>query len=184
MKVRVGNQNFLISLRVITLMIIVISLGLILKKDLWSPPDIIVHKKVSPFPQRLMAKAPNTRAPSSINSRAIDEMDVTQKMWPSVADETEIERHVTTMVWDCSANNQVIRLNQVEQLRLNGKCLKDLKSIVNQSNGYTANIFQLKESATTDYLSLNSGSNQLKLEWLDGATSNSPKELEIIVEKQ
>lgn len=184
MMVRVGNQNLLISLRVITLMVIVISLGMILKMDLWTPPESIVHKKISPLPQRLMANAPNTRAPSSINSRALNEIEVTQKIGLSVIDERVAEPHVTTMGWDCSSKNQVIRLSQVEQLRLSGKCLKDLKRIVNQSNGYTANIFQLKDSATTDYLSLNSGSNQLQLEWLDGATSNSPKVLEIIVEKQ
>lgn len=184
MLVRVGNQNLLISLRVITLMIIVISMGMILKMDLWTPPESTVHKKTHSTPKRLMANSAEKRAPSSINNNALNESVMVEKAWTSVAEERDAELHVTTMDWDCSSKNQVIRLNQVEQLRLSGKCLKSLKGIVNQSNGYTANIFQLKESATTDYLSLNSGSNQLQLEWNDGATSNSPKVLEIIVEKQ
>lgn len=184
MIVRVGSQNILISLRVITLMIVVISLGMILKLDLWTPLDHKIPKKNRSLPTRLMAHSTDTRTPSSINSQALNDLPTAQNNWTSAVEGGASEPLVTTMDWDCSAKNQVIHLNQVEQLRLSGKCLKGVKKIVNHSNGYTANIFQLKDSATTDYLSLNSGSNQLQLEWLDGATSNSPKVLEIFVEKQ
>lgn len=185
MIVRVGNQNILISLKVITLMILVFGLGMVVKLDLWTPPDPASFKKNLPAPKRLMAHSADKRAPSSISSQALHDVSATQKTWTAVGEEVAAETLlVTTMDWDCNVKNQVIHLNKVEQLRLNGKCLKGLKAIVNNSNGYTANIFQLKDTATTDYLSLNSGSNQLQLEWLDGATGNLPKVLEIIVEKQ
>jgi len=177
MLIRLGTLKIKISLKIITLIMIVGTFGVLLKLDLWTLPDQFNKTNVLSIPNRIMASVTNNRAPSSISSS-----EISKNIWSSVED--SVEYHVSTLDWDCSSNNQTIRVNKVGQLRLNGKCLKNAKRIVNSRNGYTANIFKLKDTTTTDYVSLDLGSNNLQFEWLDGASSNSSQTLEIIVEKQ
>ncbi len=158
------NQRF-ISPQIFVLLAIVLVLGVMLKVDLWTMPE---NNPIESYEKD--AKKVDSRSPASVS--AVD---------PSNWQEPD---RLATIEWDCSRKNSSQHLKNIHQLRLNGNCLKDVKRITNNNNGYTANIFMLEKSFTTDFLSLNEGTNKLKLEWINGASGNLSEDLEIVVEKQ
>ena len=83
---------------------------------------------------------------------------------------------------DCSMINKKHIVNEFTQLRISGSCLKKIRKITNMSNGYTATIFNIENSVTTDFLTLNKGINKLNLEATDGASGNILLVIEISVE--
>ncbi len=174
-----SKYQFPISLRVCALFLLVGSLGALLRMDLWARAEILEPQSIHP-PKRIIANSLQSRSPSSIKEGTPPE---SQNLWASI-EEGEPIHQTLTIDWDCSPKNQMFRVSNVGQLRLSGKCLREIKGITNHQNGYTANIFKLKDNVTTDYVSLNPGSNRLHLEWLNGATGNLSHVLEIIVEKQ
>lgn len=162
------NFRTIFSPRLSALALIVLVLGFILKFDLWREPETEPAFVVSTSAK---AESVNSRSPASVAK------DVVSKDW----EETD---KMLTVNWDCSSSNKFNLIKNIQQLRLSGTCLKKLKKVVNTSNGYTANLFQIDQSFTTDFLSLNEGINKLSFEWDDGASANSPKTVEIIVKKQ
>lgn len=171
------QRNSVVSIRVTLLLLIVLALGVVLKIDLWTQPvasSSMVRSTVSVSATSMMKEPGGRRSPSSIN---------VPELTTSARDVAE-GLSDTTLEWDCSAVKKPIRLSNINSLRLDGKCLKNIRRIVNNTNGYTASIFQWVDGATTDYLSLDMGVNYLQMEWNDVATGKSPESLEIIVEKQ
>lgn len=171
------QRNSVISVRVVLLLLIVLVLGVVLKIDLWTQPIVsssMMSSTVSLSATSTEKKPGDRRAPSSIG---VPEFTAS----PSEVTERLSD---TTLEWDCSTEKKSIRLSNINSLRLDGKCLKNIRRIVNNTNGYTASIFRWGDGATTDYLSLDSGTNYLQMEWNDVATGKSPEFFEIIVEKQ
>jgi len=171
------QRNSIISVRVALLLLLVLVLGVVLKIDLWTQPVVsisMMNPMVSSSVNATEKISGGDRAPSSIS---VPEFTTsTSQVAEGLSDKT--------LEWDCSTGKNSIRVSNLNSLRLDGKCLKKIKRIVNNTNGYTASIFQWGDGATTDYLSLDAGSNHLHIEWNDVATGKPPESLEIIVEKQ
>ena len=158
----------LFSPRIISLFMVVVALGFVLWFDLWSgsetPPEVHAFR---------YRKLNGARSPASVP--AIDAI-------PSTYLEPD---RIATVNWECERPTKTVEtLQNVRQIRLNGSCSSRIKKIINRNNGYTANIFQLKDNFTTDYMSLEVGTNRLEFEYADGATGKSPQFIEIGVEKQ
>lgn len=160
------NQRFF-SPRIWVLLFTVLVLGIVLGIDLWTVPE---NKTIVQTASKSELVNKDSRSPASISV-----VDVEKWQEPD---------RLVTIDWDCSQKVKSHHLKNVYQMRLNGSCLKDIKRLTNNNNGYTANIFMLNNSYTTDFLSLNEGTNKLVIEWIDGASGNLSRDLDIIVEKQ
>jgi hypothetical protein len=160
-------MSAVLSPRILSLLVIVLVLGVVLRLDLTTRPlDVVAYDHQTVIAPRA------GRDPASVPSEAEN-----LSGWKE-------PDHVATIEWDCLQKNKSKPFQNIAQVRVTGNCLKDVKSITNNNNGYTANIFKIEKGFTTDYLGLEVGTNQLKIEWQDGASSNHSEKLEIIVEKQ
>jgi hypothetical protein len=163
------KQTF-ISPRLTALLLLVLILGVGLQFDLMARPESF------PVGVPVIRQA----RPTNLSERAPANIG-TQEFHISTWSEAD---KILTIEWDCQTIKKQKKLINVTQLRLNGSCLRDIKKITNKNNGYTANLFALEKSFTTDFLSLEVGANILNIEWVDGASANRVTSLEITVEKQ
>lgn len=155
------------SPRITSLATLVALLAVLLYFDLVTKPETDSYSV-----RRVSNTVSSTRAPASI-------AEVPQ----STSSFVEPDR-ITTIEWNCEDASSIQSLKNITQVRLSGSCLKDVKTITNKNNGYTANIFRRESEFTTDYVTLESGTNKLEMKAADGATGNLLQKLEIIVEKQ
>ncbi len=155
------SKRPLISSKVKLLFVIVLTLGFILKLDVWSTQE---NSAAS-------SDAARTRSPASIsNVNIMNEVDLQETF------------HSTSLTWDCSPQKTYYKFSHFNQLRLNGNCLSKIKSLKNTKNGYTANLFAVDGGYTTDFLSLEKGENDLKIEWFENVNKNAPEYLKIQIE--
>lgn len=160
------NRRFF-SIRLVSLFALVVVLGLVLALELTAPPGNETTRRYGIYPNQEGSRSPASVPAMDLSPSGILEPD-----------------RITTIQWDCSAPFKSKRLHNVTQVRISGKCLRDLKKITNNNNGYTASIFKFDQQFTTDYLSLEVGTNQLEFLVADSANDNFRQNFEIIVEKQ
>lgn len=171
---KTSSKRPLISSKVKLLFVIVLILGFILKLDVWTSPDIRDLKSSSLSNQKngeASSEGARTRSPASIsNVNIMNDVDLQETF------------HSTSLTWDCSPQKTYYKFSHFNLLRLNGNCLSKIKSLKNTKNGYTANLFAVDGGYTTDFLSLEKGENELKIEWLENANKNAPEYLKIQIE--
>lgn len=156
-----------ISYRLLTLFVIVVVLGLFLTFDLWEAPE---RQNFMAFERKSMAK--QGRSPASES-----------KSGGGVSDLIESD-HIVTLDWNCADKRALSTPGEVNQIRLNVICERAIRRVTNKNNGYTANLFKLGDRLSTDYISIESGTNRLEFQLADGAIGNPPDVFEITIEKQ
>lgn len=161
-----SNQRFF-SPRLMSLAVLVLFLGFVLYLDLWSEPVAETRTSFG-----VVEASTGSRAPASIGS------DKTAKS-------TLVEPDgIADIEWDCGGIPSSHNLKNITQVRLTGSCLKEVSGVTNKNNGYTANIFHRDDEFTTDYVTLEPGTNKLEVKLADGAIGNFANQIEIVVEKQ
>lgn len=148
--------------------------------DLWLRPELNLNKLASY--KILEASVHKSTSQSKVRSPATSSETFSSAESSSNLTDLKTQQSVTLDL-NCSKIKQSYSFSNVNQIRIQGTCLKDIKKITNEKNGYTANLFNLAHGVTTDLLSVEEGENPFLIEWNKQEALNRPSKINIIIEK-
>lgn len=125
-----------------------------------------------------LQKKETVRKPSSESSELVENVLSVLNVKSAEIDDSA-NNSVLSQAIDCNFASK-LKIKQ-SKLRLTGDCDFFPESIVNKTNGYQSNIFNLNHNFTTDFISLNSGENKIELKYKDLKNKEFTQEISITV---